>query len=186
MATIVLRYFPATGRAEPIRYALADAGVRYEDVRVSPSQWEEGRQRLDFGGPYRGLPTLTWESVTIGETLAISSFVAKRLGHYEALDDGEIARQESVVSNCYLEVLVRLGEMIWSGFVFPDADFGKSASLFVPRMVEKLSGVEGMFGGDWLCGKRPGMADFFAAEAFEVLGRALCDRRIAARFPRLS
>lgn len=34
-----LTYFDARGRAEPIRLLFANAGVTYEDVRLTKEQW---------------------------------------------------------------------------------------------------------------------------------------------------
>lgn len=36
---VTLTYFNACGRAEPIRWALAQAGIKYEDRRVEQVDW---------------------------------------------------------------------------------------------------------------------------------------------------
>src|SRR5690349_22857876 len=99
---VTLRYFQCRGRAQPIRHALHDAQVAFEDVQLSLAEWPEFRANPDVAGAYQGLPTLTWNDVTVAETLPIASFVAKRLGEYRELTDAEIAFREAVCSNAYL------------------------------------------------------------------------------------
>ena len=41
MSTYKLTYFNVRARAELIRFVFAQAGVEYEDVRVSWDQWQE-------------------------------------------------------------------------------------------------------------------------------------------------
>lgn len=39
MSTLKLYYFNARGRAEPIRILLAQADVKYEDIRYGKEDW---------------------------------------------------------------------------------------------------------------------------------------------------
>src|SRR5262245_28398228 len=82
---IELRYFQVVGRAQSLRHALSDAGIVFEDVRIPMTEWPARRDDPTFAGPYRGLPTLRWGDATVAETLAIASFVARRLGQYNGL-----------------------------------------------------------------------------------------------------
>src|SRR4051794_38880246 len=102
---VVLRYFPIAGRVHPLRLPLSLANVSYDDVRFTEAEWREQREDEAIGGPYRGLPTLTWGDATISETLAIANFLSRKLGHYDGVADEEIADREAVCSNCYIEVL---------------------------------------------------------------------------------
>jgi glutathione S-transferase len=185
---VVLRYFPIAGRAQPIRLALADANVPFEDVRVSDTEWKSRREDERFSGPYCSLPTLTWDDVTVAETLSIAAFVSRRLGHYEGLTDGEIAFREAACSNCYLEVVVRAGELIWADVLHPGAQPSSSLLVVASRILGKLERVEAQHRAEWLCGREPGMADFFAAEAVECALVAFGPAREAplrSRLPRL-
>ena len=46
-----LYYFDLYARAEPIRMALAKAGVAYEDLRTTGNAWKELKEsgKLEFG-----------------------------------------------------------------------------------------------------------------------------------------
>jgi glutathione S-transferase len=186
---MVLRYFAVIGRAHPLRLALADAGVAHEDVRIGLADWPKHREDASFAGPYSALPTLTCDGETIGETLAIASFLARRLGHYEGLSDARVARLEGICSNSYLEAAIGAADLIWAEIVVPGVDLSLAFPRRAGRIVAKLARLDaetpdGFFGGD-----RPVMADFFAAEGFEALHHLLGPSRaeaMAARLPRLT
>jgi glutathione S-transferase len=189
-AAVVLRYFPMVGRAQPLRHALADAAVSFDDLRIPLSQWPQHKEDTGFAGPYGGLPTLSWGPVTVAETLPIASFLARRLGHYEGLDDAAIGRLEGICSNCYIEVMLRIGEIIWADLLYPGMDFASAIPRHLARMLDKLGRLDARTPEvGWLGGERPGMADFFAAEAVEaqryVLGPAR-EEALHTRLPRLT
>jgi glutathione S-transferase len=187
---IVLRYFSVLGRAQPLRHALTDAGVTFEDVQVTLAQWPQHKEDPSFAGPYGGLPTLSWGPAMVSETLPVATFLARRLGHYDGLDDAATARLEAVCSNCYIEVTLRIGELIWVDLIYPGADLAGAFPLLVGRMLEKLTGLDRLIPEPgWLGGSKPVMADFFAAEAVEALAYLLGparDEALRARLPRLT
>lgn len=189
MKDIVLRYFQCLGRAQPLRHALIDAGVAFDDVRVALAEWSRHKGEPAFAGPFGGLPTLTFEGVLVAETLPIASFLARRLGHYDGLDDGAIARLEAIASNCYLEIMLRSGELILADYLYPGVDIGGALPGLVGRMLEKIGGMEALSPETgWFGGARPVMADFFAGESVEVLRYLLgpaCDEALRARLPHL-
>lgn len=189
MNDVVLRYFDCLGRAQPLRHALADAAAAFEDVRVPMEEWPQRKGDPAFGGPYGGLPTLSIGGATVAETLPIASLLARRLGHYDGLDEAAIARSEAICSNCYIEVMLRAGELIYADFIYPGADLARSFPGLLGRMLEKLGGVEAHSPeAGWLGGERPVMADFFVGESFEVVRYVLGparDEALRARMPRL-
>ena len=185
---VVLRYFDAAGRAEPIRLALADAGVAFDDVRVASEHWLTKRVDAAFSGPFRALPTLTWDDAFICETLPLATFVANKLGHHGGLDDIAIARAEAICSSAYLDILVRCGESIYSDMMYPGADVARSFAFVGARVLEKLECIEACSDATWIGGDRPVMADFFATEAYVCGGLVFGPKRQAAlakRLPRL-
>lgn len=46
MSVYKLIYFPARGRAEPIRYMLAFSGASFEDIRIPYDQWANEKRSL--------------------------------------------------------------------------------------------------------------------------------------------
>lgn len=185
---VTLRYFSVLGRAQALRAALVDAGVAFEDRHVALAEWAALGTDPAFGGPYQGLPTLTWNEITLGEALPIASFLSRQLGEYEGCADAEIARREGISSNCYIEVLLRVGELIWAGAVYPGADPRRALAVYAPRVLHKLAAVEAQLTGAWLCGPRPGLADFFAGESLAALRKLLGperDARLRSQLPRL-
>jgi glutathione S-transferase len=193
MNDVVLRYFPIVGRAQPLRHALADAGITFEDRHVVREDWAESRHDPGFGGPFAGLPTLTMDGETIGETLAIAAYLGRRLGHYAGLSDAEIAKIEGISSHVYLEVLQRLIELFWAEALYPGCDVANTFARHLARMLDKLARLEAFLPGPgrWLVKTPhggPTPADFFAAEAVEALRRVLGEERepaLRARLPGL-
>jgi hypothetical protein len=190
---IVLRYFAVRGRAQPLRHALADAGVDHEDVRLSrPGDWGANKEDPAFAGPYGGLPTLTCDGETIAEALPIASFLARRLGHYEGLSDHAIARAEGVCSSVYLDVMLRAADIIWGDVLYTGIDLSVAAPRIARRMLSKLERLEATLPTSperFLGEGRPVMADFFAAEGLETMLHVLDAspaERIRARLPRLA
>jgi glutathione S-transferase len=138
---------------------------------------------------YCGLPTLSWGPVTLSETLPIATFLARRLGQYDGLDDAAMARLEGVCSNCYIEVTLRIGEILWADLLYPGSDLAGAVPLHVARMLDKLARLDKQIPETgWLGGRNPTMADFFAAEAVEALRYMLGparEEKLRARLPHL-
>ena len=188
---VVLRYFDAQGRAQALRNALSNADVLFEDVRVTLSSWPSHREDAKFGGLFAALPTLTWEGDTVSETLAIASYVARRLGHYDGLEAVEIAKLEAVVSCSYLDVVRSLADVLWAPILYPGVEVAKIAPRSLGSTLGKLGRLSALLPSSadapWLGGSRPVVADFFLCEAVEVLRYLLGPSRDAAlqeRIPR--
>lgn len=184
---ITLRYFSVVGRAQPLRHALADSGLAFSDLHVPLWEWPATKEDPSLAGPFAGLPALSWGEDVVAETLPIASFLARRLGHYQGLSDVEIARLEAVCSNCYTEVLLRLGELIWADLIYPGGDLARAVPMLLGRMLDKMARLEATAPGDgWFGRSAPGMADFFAAESVEALRYLLGDPELLRqRMPRL-
>jgi glutathione S-transferase len=187
-AVIVLRYFPVIGRAQALRHALAASGRPFEDFRLPLSEWSTRRMEPGFAGPLRALPTLSWDGTLVSETLPIASFLAKRLGHYEGLDDPAVALRDAIVSSVYMDILLRLVEVIRADAHHPGADPVRSLVVALPRVLQKFERVDASLPeASSLGGERLVMLDFVVAEAYEALCYVLGaerDARLADRLPR--
>ena len=76
MSGIKLIYFNLMGRAETARLILAQAGVSYEDKRIKKEEWPALMASLPMGQ----LPVLEVDGKTIGQSMAIARYCAKRFG----------------------------------------------------------------------------------------------------------
>lgn len=185
---ITLRYFSVVGRAQPLRHALFDAQLDFHDLQIALPEWSTHKENPGFGGLFAGLPTLSWDEDTVCETLAIAFYLARRLGHYQGLRDAEIAHLEAVCSNCYTEVMLRLGELIWADLIYPDANLAAALPMLLGRMQDKMRRLETVAPeAGWFGRSGPGMADYFAAEAVECCNYLLGDKEgLEKRLPRLT
>lgn len=81
-----------------------------------------------------------------------------------------------------------MGELIWAGAVYPGADPRHALAVYGARVMQKITAVEAQLSDEWLCGPRPGLADFFACESLAALRQLLGperDARLRLRLPRL-
>ena len=76
MSGIKLVYFNLMGRAETARLILAQAGVSYEDKRIEKEEWPALKASLPMGQ----LPVLEVDGKTIGQSMAIARYCARRFG----------------------------------------------------------------------------------------------------------
>merc|ERR1739838_498438 len=76
MSGIKLTYFNLKGRAELARLILAQAEVEYEDCRIEKEDWPELKKSLPLGQ----LPVVEVEGTTIGQSMTITRYLAKRFG----------------------------------------------------------------------------------------------------------
>lgn len=187
---IILRYFPVLGRAQAIRHSLADAGVDFEDLRIPLSDWTRHRDDPAFSGRFRALPTLTWGSATVSETLPIATFVSKRLGQYDGLGDEAICHREAICSSTYIDVLLRCADVIRADVMYPGGDVRAGFAAIAGRIGQKMDLLDSQIPDtSWIGGDRPAVADFFATEAFEVMRYVLGhdrDDALRRRLPRLA
>lgn len=183
MAPVTLRYFPVRGRAQPFRNALAQAGIEFEDLHVSLTDWKEFRENLGVGGPYQALPTLSWFRVTVAETMCIAAFLSKQLGH------GGPA-QDAAISVAYIDLILPVGQVIWAEALYPGADAAVGLQRMAPRFVSKLEALDRQLAGaPFFGGDVPKIADEFVCEGVEAFRDLLTPssaERLDEKVPRLS
>ena len=71
-----LTYFNGRGRAEVSRLIFAQAGVQYEDKRISGEEWEQLKSQTPFGA----LPLLEVNGKVLTGSAIIARFLAERYG----------------------------------------------------------------------------------------------------------
>lgn len=93
MSTYKLTYFHTRGLAEPIRFILKQAGVDFEDVRISGEDWEEFKPTT----PYGSMPVLEVDGKMLAGSVGIARFLAERFG-LAGSNDFENAEIASIIS----------------------------------------------------------------------------------------
>ena len=126
MSGIKLIYFNLMGRAETVRLILAQAGVSYEDKRIKKEEWPALKASLPMGQ----LPVLEVDGKTIGQSMAIARYCAKRFG-LAGKDELEGALADQAVD----QVSDFLDEVIK---VMKEPEEAKKAEMGKQLKVEKL------------------------------------------------
>ena len=126
MSGIKLIYFNLMGRAETSRLILAQAGVSYEDKRIKKEEWPALKASLPMGQ----LPVLEVDGKTIGQSMAIARYCAKRFG-LAGKDELEGALADQAVD----QVSDFLDEVIK---VMKEPEEAKKAEMGKQLKVEKL------------------------------------------------
>ena len=97
MPTYKLYYGNARGRAEQIRFVFVQAGIQYEDVRLTQEQWPEFKPKT----PYGQLPVLEVDGKMLAGSGPIERFLAEQYGlaGSNAFENAEIASILDVVDD---------------------------------------------------------------------------------------
>jgi glutathione S-transferase len=168
-----LTYFNARGRAEIVRLVFAQAGVEYEDKRITKEEWGE----LKPNTPNGVVPILEVDGKTIGGTVPIVRLVAERhgLAGSHDLENAEIASIMDLIGDLF---------MAYSKAYFFEKDETRKAELkkkFDEEEAPKFfSFLEKRVTGGWLYGSKVTYADL---AFFDFSGR-LPDEALA-KFPGL-
>ena len=158
MPTYKLYYFNVRGRAEPIRFVFAQAGVQYEDVRLTQEQWAEFKPKT----PYGTLPVLEVDGKMLGQSRLIERLLAEQyaLAGSNAFENAEIAGIVDFIDDLQGQKMTQC---------FFEKDEARKAELrkeldetHIPRylgVVEKRATANNSADG-WLYGEKVTHADF--------------------------
>ena len=172
MSQYKLIYFNTRGRAEIVRLILAQAGVQYEDKRITKEEWGE----LKPNTPNGAVPILEVDGKTIGGSIPIARFVAERhgLAGSNDLENAEIASIMDLLGDlvlAYVEVY----------FEKDETRKGELKKTFEEELGPKyLSFLEKRVTGGWLYGSKVTYVDL----AFFNLSSRLPDE-VLTNFPGL-
>lgn len=153
--TYTLTYFNGRGRAELARLLFAEAGVAYEDKRLTGEQW--GSLKASGQPPFGQLPVLQVDGETMyGQSSAISRFLARRFELFGAND------LEGLQIDMIMEHVAEMtSKMVHAVFHAPEDKkaVAKEELLhtFLPRHLGMLSHL---LKGDYFVGQNVTVADF--------------------------
>ncbi len=104
MPTYKLYYFQARGVAELIRWIFIQAGVPYEDVRLSKEEWAEFKPKT----PYGGIPVLEIDGKLYGGSGPIARYIAEQhgLAGSNALENFELSTIYDVTQDLVMRMMV--------------------------------------------------------------------------------
>ena len=153
MPSYKLYYFPAKGRAETSRFIFKQAGVDFEDVRISGEEWAKFKPKT----PYGSMPVLEVDGKLLGGSRSIQRYLGEELG-LAGSNAWENAELDSIVdvcgdlSQCMVKVHFEKDEA-------RKAELGKKlAEEDLPKylgILEKLVSSDG-----WIFGSKVTYADF--------------------------
>lgn len=74
--SVKLTYFNLRGRGELIRQILAVGYIQYENKFIDFADWPDIKPEM----PFSSLPVLCWDGETIGQSITVARFCAKKAG----------------------------------------------------------------------------------------------------------
>lgn len=152
MTDYKLTYFNIRGRAEIIRLSLAQAGVTYEDNRITKEQW----QALKPNAPFGQIPTLEFDGKSYCQSNAISRYLAKKYKFAGKTDLEEL--KVDMLIDCFEDLAKPIGTWHFEADETRKATLKKKlveeqlpASLGnLEKLLKSNKGGDGFFVGDAL------------------------------------
>ena len=104
MPTYKLYYFQGRGLAELTRWIFIQAGVPYEDVRLSKEEWAEFKSKT----PYGGIPVLEIDGKLYGGSGPIQRYIAEQhgLAGFNALENFELSTVYDVTQDLVIRFMM--------------------------------------------------------------------------------
>ena len=168
MATYKLTYFNVKGRAEISRFIFAQAGVTYEDKRITHEEWPALKPNVPAGQ----LPMLEVDGVALIGSRPIARFLAERFG-LAGSNDVENAQLGAIV-DYFFDFFAK----IYPWFV--EKDEAKKAELLEGIKNEHIPKYWGVIDkwiqdnkseAGWIFGNKPTYVDFYIYCTIEIMGK---------------
>ena len=102
MPAYKLTYFNGKGTAELARFVFAQAGVKYEDVRIKGEDWPALKPTM----PFEVLPVMEEDGKQLGGSMSIARYLAETYGiaGKDAFENAKIANIVDTVKDVQTEV----------------------------------------------------------------------------------
>ncbi len=165
-----LTYFDIRGRAEPVRMLLAELEIEFDDVMVTPEEWQDLKPRM----PFRRMPVFRHGDLVIPETFAIMN----HLGRQHGLMGGDEA--ERIRCDVAIEAWRDYGNRVATLFgALSHPDAGRDAFVET-ELPERLSDLAAFYAqnpsdsGFW-AGRTLTIADFAAYHSLDGVAARFAD-----------
>lgn len=164
MPTYKLYYFNSRGNAEAIRLIFAQAGVKYEDVRLSSEQWVEFKPKT----PYGTMPVLDIDGKILSGSGPISRYLAKQYG---LAGEDDIARLVlEGAEDAINDLKAKIGSVVF------EKDEDKKAAQkkdfdekLLPRILGGLENLAASNPDGWFYGSKVSYVEFWFIQVVEYL-----------------
>lgn len=154
MPMVKLVYFDVQAKGELTRLLLNAGNIDFEDFRFSFEDWPKIKPDTPFGQA----PVLHWDGEELAQSLAISRFVARKVG-LAGKSDMEFAQADMVVTHIE-DWWTKLPKLRFER-VQADRETGANAFLteFLPNWLKPLETILKKRGGEWYAGSGLTFAD---------------------------
>jgi len=178
--TTTLYYYGSQGRGQQIRYALAEAGIAWEDDNSTYPPTPEAKARWTEAGGLNlttNVPMLVHNGVAHTQSTAVLCYVARLGGLYPAGAEEAYAVDNMIAA-------VDDFRTVSYGIIF-GANDAASVGAFGEKLDVHFANFERLLGKkDWFCGDSITVADLTAFDLFNNFGFNLLPSK-AAKFPAL-
>uniref|UniRef100_A0A914WDM6 glutathione transferase n=1 Tax=Plectus sambesii TaxID=2011161 RepID=A0A914WDM6_9BILA len=166
MAHYKLHYFNLGGRGEFIRKILAQAGVEFEDHRITMEEWPQVKPSFPNGQ----VPVLEVDGKYLAQSYAIARFLARK-HNLTGKDDWEAAKADMYVDGVE-EVIQKTMPMVMA-LLFGKGDLNEVLAKLKPEVFEpfftKYEKILHENGGEHFVGKQLTWADIMIADFLQRL-----------------
>jgi len=151
-----LYYFDIRGLAEPIRLCFAQAGVKFDDVRIKYEDWPSYKAKMPFGQ----CPVLEEDGRQLSQSMAILRYVGRKHG-LEADDEWDRAVGDEL-STSWLDMYTRSA----NAWAEPDKEmkkqkFGQVVEEFIKPRLRYFDDHFAKSKSGFLVGDKVTWCDFF-------------------------
>lgn len=134
--TTKLTHFDILGRGEPLRLALALAGVDFVDHRIQFADFPKLKSSLPFGT----LPVLEIDGLVIGQSLAALRYIGRKHGFYS--EDPVLAMRTDELMLYLYDIVGKLGAFVLESDMTRKAAMRKSlAEDFLPEAFGRIENL---------------------------------------------
>lgn len=140
-----LRYFDTRGRAELVRLVLEEAGIAYDDTRMTWDQWLAEKPNADRYA-FAQMPQLTIDNIDLVQSGAIVRYLARKLNLYGGSDNKQ-QTQVDVVFGGFEDLRTKYNALVYDkDFAAKRAEFeSKTLPVWLPHFERLLTKAGGQY-----------------------------------------